>query len=98
MLADSAFRIVSRLMNLTPMCDALTIELGFGTALAKRMIIKRAIGMAYKFQTSPSLRMHPSRQAIARLARIDDSNPPDHEQYGHWPETGGLGSRSSIVG
>jgi hypothetical protein len=77
MLADIAFRIVSRLMNLTPMCDMLTIELGFGTALAKRMVIKRAIGMAYKFQTSPSLRMPPSRQATARPARIDDSYPPD---------------------
>jgi hypothetical protein len=50
MLADIAFRIVGRLMNLTPMCDMLTIELGFGTALAKRMVIKRAIGWRANFK------------------------------------------------
>jgi hypothetical protein len=37
MLADMAFRIVSHIVNLTPMCDTLAIEVGFGTALAKRV-------------------------------------------------------------
>ena len=33
MLTDIAFRIVSRLMNLTPMCDTLTIERHFAEYL-----------------------------------------------------------------
>jgi len=33
MLTDIAFRIVSRLMNLTPMCDTLTIERHFAENL-----------------------------------------------------------------
>ena len=37
MLADMAFRIVSHIVNLTPMRDTLAIEVGFGTALAKRV-------------------------------------------------------------
>src|SRR5215469_17419300 len=37
MLADMAFRIVSHIVNLTPMCHSLAIEVGFGTALAKRV-------------------------------------------------------------
>ena len=37
MLADMAFRIVSHIANLTPMCDTLAIEVGFGTVLAKRV-------------------------------------------------------------